>query len=156
MSTPTKRKIMQDMKKLAEEPLENIMAVPSKEDIMNWRAIIFGPEDTPFEGGVFELKITFTDTYPKHPPNVSFLTSIFHPNVYVNGDLCLDILQSKWNPTYGVGLVLLCIQSLLNDPNTSSPANPEASNLFLNNKPEYIRRVKASVEKSWIHKLSTT
>lgn len=154
MSTPTKRKIMQDMKKLAEEPLENIMATPSKDDIMNWRAIIFGPEDTPFESGVFELKIAFTETYPKHPPNVSFLTSIFHPNVYVNGDLCLDILQSKWNPTYGVGLVLLCIQSLLNDPNTDSPANPEASNLFLNNKPEYTRRVRASVEKSWIHRLS--
>jgi len=155
MSTPTKRKIMRDMKKLIDEPLENILATPSKTNIMDWRAVIFGPEDTPFEGGVFELKIKFTETYPQHPPEVSFLTKIFHPNVYSNGELCLDILKNRWNPTYGIGLVLLCIQSLLNDPNTDSPANSEASDLYLNKKVQYIKRVQDAVEESWKHELST-
>ena len=39
--------------------------------------------------------------------------------------------------------------SLLNDPNTSSPANVEASNLFKDNKREYVKRVRETVEKSW-------
>lgn len=39
--------------------------------------------------------------------------------------------------------------SLLNDPNTSSPANVEASNLYKDNKREYIKRVRETVEKSW-------
>ncbi|KAI5191192.1 ubiquitin-conjugating enzyme E2 A [Nematocida minor] len=155
MSTPTKRKIMRDMKKLLEDPLDNILAVPSKEDIMDWRAIIFGPEDTPFEEGVFELKIQFTESYPQHPPEVSFITEIFHPNVYPNGELCLDILKNRWNSAYGIGQVLLCIQSLLNDPNTDSPANSEASELYLNNKLKYNNRVRDTVEKSWIQKIST-
>jgi len=41
------------------------------------------------------------------------------------------------------------ISSLLNDPNTSSPANVEASNLYKDNRREYTKRVKESVEKSW-------
>ncbi|KAI5161934.1 ubiquitin-conjugating enzyme E2 A [Nematocida ausubeli] len=155
MSTPTRRKIMRDMKKLLEEPLENIIAVPSKENIMDWRAIIFGPEDTPFEDGVFELKMTFTESYPQHPPEISFISEIFHPNIYPNGELCLDILKNKWNSAYGIGQVLLCIQSLLNDPNTNSPANSVASDLYLNDTLSYIKKVRAAVEKTWVERLST-
>lgn len=39
--------------------------------------------------------------------------------------------------------------SLLNDPNTSSPANVEASNLYKDNRKEYTKRVRETVEKSW-------
>ena len=48
------------------------------------------------------------------------------------------------------GLLMIgCEFSLLNDPNTSSPANVEASNLFKDNKREYVKRVRETVEKSW-------
>ena len=40
-------------------------------------------------------------------------------------------------------------RSLLNDPNTSSPANVEASNLYKDNRREYTKRVRETVEKSW-------
>lgn len=39
--------------------------------------------------------------------------------------------------------------SLLNDPNTGSPANVEASNLYKDNRKEYTKRVRETVEKSW-------
>ena len=42
------------------------------------------------------------------------------------------------------------LHSLLNDPNTSSPANVEASNLFKENQREYKKRVRETVEKSWV------
>ena len=46
---------------------------------------------------------------------------------------------------------LMCVRcgSLLNDPNTSSPANVEASNLYKDNRKEYTKRVRETVEKSW-------
>ena len=44
---------------------------------------------------------------------------------------------------------LILQYSLLNDPNTSSPANVEASNLYKDNRREYTKRVKETVEKSW-------
>lgn len=45
--------------------------------------------------------------------------------------------------------VRLVNSSLLNDPNTSSPANVEASNLYKDNRKEYTKRVRETVEKSW-------
>jgi ubiquitin-conjugating enzyme E2 A len=45
--------------------------------------------------------------------------------------------------------VLASIQSLLCDPNPSSPANSEAARLFSENRGEYDKRVRACVEESW-------
>ncbi|SBT34327.1 ubiquitin-conjugating enzyme, putative [Plasmodium ovale wallikeri] len=40
-------------------------------------------------------------------------------------------------------------KSLLNDPNTSSPANPEAARIFISNRALYNKRVLMCVEDSW-------
>ena len=31
---------------------------------MEWQAVMFGPDDSPWEGGTFKLTLTFTDDYP--------------------------------------------------------------------------------------------
>lgn len=80
--------------------------------------LVVGPvADTPFEDGTFRLLMTFNENYPNSPPTVKFISKIFHPNVYANGELCLDILQNRWSPTYDVVAILTSVQSLLNDPN---------------------------------------
>jgi ubiquitin-conjugating enzyme E2 A/ubiquitin-conjugating enzyme E2 B len=112
-------------------------------------AIIIGPADTPFEDGTYRLLINFDEQYPNKPPSVKFISEIFHPNVYANGELCLDILQNRWSPTFDVSSILTSIQSLLNDPNISSPANVEAANLYKDHTSQYIKRVRETVEKSW-------
>jgi ubiquitin-conjugating enzyme E2 A len=43
----------------------------------------------------------------------------------------------------------ISIQSLLNDPNSSSPANVEAAGLYRENVKEYVKRVRETVEESW-------
>ena len=108
------------------------------------------PDDTPWEGGTFKLKLTFTEEYPNKPPRVVFLSRMFHPNVYSDGSICLDILQNQWSPIYDISAILASIQSLLCDPNPLSPANAEAARLFQENKREYNRKVKEIVEQSWI------
>lgn len=106
-------------------------------------------DDTPWEGGTFKLKLTFTEEYPNKPPSVVFQTKMFHPNIYNNGHICLDILQHNWSPIYDIAAILTSIQSLLTDPNPKSPANVEAAKLYQDNRAEYKRRVQACVEKSW-------
>ena len=91
----------------------------------------------------------FTEEYPNKPPKVKFATRLFHPNVYADGNICLDILQNQWSPIYDVSAVLTSIQSLLCDPNPNSPANSEAAQLLQSNKREYERRVRQAVENSW-------
>eukprot|EP00062_Callorhinchus_milii_P026495 gi/632988668/ref/XP_007883235.1/ PREDICTED: ubiquitin-conjugating enzyme E2 R2-like [Callorhinchus milii] len=81
--------------------------------------------------------------YPYSPPAFRFLTKMWHPNIYENGDVCISILHppiddpqsgelpsERWNPTQNVRTILLSVISLLNEPNTFSPANVDASVMF--------------------------
>ncbi|TPX66226.1 hypothetical protein CcCBS67573_g07903 [Chytriomyces confervae] len=150
-TTPTtaKRRLMRDFKKLSTDPPEGVSGAPCPDNVLLWNAVIFGPEETPFEDGTFKLILTFDESYPTKPPHVKFVSKMFHPNVYANGDLCLDILQNRWSPTYDTAAILTSIQSLLHDPNPNSPANTEAARLFTEDRKAYNRRVRETVEESW-------
>nr|CAD7407467.1 unnamed protein product [Timema poppensis] len=135
---------------LQEDPPTGVSGAPTDNNIMIWNAVIFGPHDTPFEDGTFKLTIEFTEEYPNKPPTVRFVSKMFHPNVYADGGICLDILQNRWSPTYDVSAILTSIQSLLSDPNPNSPANSMAAQLYKENRREYEKRVKACVEQSFV------
>lgn len=149
MSSPEKRAIVQNLKELKDSPLEGITACPDRADIFHWKAVILGPEGTIWEGGTFRLTIEIPDGYPNYPPKIKFTTPVFHPNIYQDGRICVDILDAgKWTSKNSIASALLSIQSLLNDPNPKSPANREASDLFVSNRPEYEKRVRKCVEDS--------
>ncbi|KAK4532015.1 hypothetical protein CCYA_CCYA10G2872 [Cyanidiococcus yangmingshanensis] len=151
MSTPARRRLIRDFKKLQQDPPAGVSAAPSETDVLKWTGVIFGPEDSVFEGGVFKLTLTFSEEYPNKPPLVKFITKVFHPNFYYgDGGVCLDLLQNSWSPIYDVAAVLTSIQSLLCDPNPNSPANAEAARLYLENRREYNKRVQQCVEESWL------
>lgn len=96
--------------RLQEDPPTGVSGAPTDNNIMIWNAVIFGPHDTPFEDGTFKLTIEFTEEYPNKPPTVRFVSKVFHPNVYADGGICLDILQNRWSPTYDVSAILTSIQ----------------------------------------------
>ena len=110
MASNAERRLMKDLKKMQdEEHDQTITAIPNDSDIFKWDAIIFGPDDTEWEGGVFKLLMEFTDQYPNKPPDIRFLTKVFHPNVYADGRICLDILMNNWSPVYDVQSILISI-----------------------------------------------
>ena len=116
-----KRRLMRDFKRLQEDPPAGVSGAPTENNILQWNAVIFGPSETVFEDGTFKLVLQFTEEYPNKPPQVKFQSKMFHPNIYADGGICLDILQNKWSPTYDVSAILTSIQSLLSDPNPNSP-----------------------------------
>ncbi|GAM16902.1 hypothetical protein SAMD00019534_000770 [Acytostelium subglobosum LB1] len=138
---------MSDLKQMKDEPPDGVSASPiDSRNLMHWTATIVGPEDSAFEGGIFNLSMLFSDMYPNVPPKVHFTTDIFHPNVYTDGSICLDILANKWSPVYSVCSLLTSIQSLLADENPNSPANPEAAKLYVSDRKAYRRRVRYWME----------
>jgi len=144
----SRKRLMRDLRSLQEDPPDGANATPKDDDIMKWDAVIFGPEDTIWDGGIFNLVLTFTDEYPMLPPQVKFTSKIFHPNVYASGQICMDIMKSEWSPALDIRALLLCIRSLLCDPNPRSAANAEAAEMLTNSKQEYEKRVRAIVEES--------
>jgi ubiquitin-conjugating enzyme E2 C len=70
-----------------------ISAFPEGGNLLRWIATIQGPNDTVYQGLSFKLLIEFPLTYPYAPPAVTFDTTCYHPNVDLNGAICLDILK---------------------------------------------------------------
>ncbi|KAG2482283.1 hypothetical protein HYH03_018796, partial [Edaphochlamys debaryana] len=101
------------------------------------RAIITGPQGTPYEGGLFVFDIFCPAGYPSEPPvmmvyNTGGGKARYNPNLYADGKVCLSLLgtynsghtSEKWNPSLStIYQVLVSIQSqiLVDDPMTNEP-----------------------------------
>lgn len=133
----TTARINKEIKILAQEANENISAGPCGDNLFEWDAMIIGPTKTPYEGGMFRLKIYFPSDYPFKSPKVIFTTKIYHPNINTGGIICLDILKSQWSPALTISKVLLSICSLLNDPNPSDPLMPEIAREYTDERSKY-------------------
>jgi ubiquitin-conjugating enzyme E2 D len=132
------KRIQKELADLQRDPPANCSAGPTDEtDLYNWTGSIMGPEDSPFQGGVFFLNVQFPTDYPFKPPKVSFTTRIYHPNINSNGSICLDILKDQWSPALTISKVLLSISSLLTDANPNDPLVPEIAHIYKNDRARY-------------------
>lgn len=132
------------LKRLQKELLEMEKDAPANcsaglitDDLFTWQATIIGPTETPYEGGIFNLKILFPADYPFKSPKITFETRIYHPNINSTGAICLDILKDQWSPALSITKVLLSICSLLSDPNPNDPLSPEIANIYKTDKAQF-------------------
>lgn len=111
-------------------------------------ARVEGPEGTVYSKGVFTVKIQIPERYPFQPPNVTFVTPIYHPNIDNGGRICLDILnlppKGAWQPSLNISTVLTSIGLLLSEPNPDDGLMAEASREY-----KYNRHVFDQKAQSW-------
>ena len=131
-------------------------------DWFRWRIVFEGPPGTMYSGGLFTALMRFPDDFPNSPPTMKFETSMWHPNIYPDGRVCISILhppgtdrfnseetsEERWRPILGVESILLSVISMLADPNLSSPANIDAAVQMRNDPDAYKKVVRQLVRKS--------
>lgn len=119
-------------------------------DVRSFSSFIMGPKETPYEGGIWEVRVFLPNEYPFKSPSVGFAAnSIIHPNVdTASGSICLDVLNARWTPLFNlVNTVGTFVPWLLAYPNPTDPLNGTAA-AMLNKSPElYERTVREHVEK---------
>ena len=132
------RRIKKEMNELRNDPPLNTTAGPiSENDLFNWKAVIIGPDKSPYAGGIFNLNIHFPNDYPFKAPRLQFTTKIYHPNINAGGGICLDILKDQWSPALTISKVLLSICSLLDDPNPDDPLTPSIADQYKTDRDAY-------------------
>ena len=136
------KRIQKELIEFSEDPPSNCSAGPIDDDLFSWNATILGPDDSPYQGGIFSLNIRFPADYPFKPPKISFETKIYHCNINSNGAICLDILKDNWSPALTISKVLLSISSLMTDPNPDDPLVPNIASLLKTNKEEHDKNAK--------------
>ena len=143
LSPETVQRIMRQLKDLMTTPAEGIRVKVNEENITDVIAELDGPTDTPFEGGMFKMRLSLPADYPNNPPKGFFVTKIFHPNIrQPSGEICVNTLKRDWQPTHGLRHILMVIRCLLIEPFPESALNEEAGKLLLEDYDEYFRRAK--------------
>jgi ubiquitin-conjugating enzyme E2 G1 len=135
------KRLASEFKNINKEPNYFYSIKPHENNFLIWDFILIGPQDTLYEGGMFDGSIQFSEKYPIEPPKVKF-NNIIHPNIHRTGEVCISILHQgrdiygyekdyeRWNPSHGVDSIMMSIISMLSEPNFESPANIDYSKLW--------------------------
>lgn len=110
-------------------------ARPDPRNILEWKCQFL------HKGYFFTLAMSFSQSYPVVPPKIKFDNSIYHPNVFPDNSVCLDIISSKWSPALTIRDILMGLKQLFDFPNPSSPANNGAASLYTKNISKYYKKV---------------
>ncbi|XP_020539448.1 ubiquitin-conjugating enzyme E2-23 kDa isoform X2 [Jatropha curcas] len=104
-----------------------------------------GPKESPYEGGIWKIKVALPDAYPYEHPSIVFLNKIFHPNIgEKSGNVCMDVIKQSWSPMFDLLNVFeIFLPQLLLYPNPSHPMNRDAAFLLTKkDKKQYEEKVK--------------
>lgn len=143
-------RLKRELQMLSTEPPPGITCWQTEDNMNELRAQIVGVSETPYEGGIFSLEIKIPDRYPFEPPNIRFLTPIYHPNIDNCGRICHDALKlppkGAWKPSLNISAVLTSIQLLMAEPNPDDPLMADISSEF-----KYNKQLFSEKAKKWTH-----
>lgn len=116
LSSTVVKRLTKELVDLQTSPCEGIRVALNEHNVGDVQAEVDGPTGTPFEGGLFRVRLTIPADFPSAPPKGLFLTKIFHPNISTSGDICVNVLKKDWTATTGIRHVLMVIRCLLIEP----------------------------------------
>lgn len=109
-----RQRLMKDFMSLHKDPIPYIVTVPLSSNILEWHYVILGPQDSPYDGGLYHGKLLFPQEFPFRPPAVFMITP--SGRFRTNTRLCLSISDfhpESWNPVWTVGSILIGLLSFM-------------------------------------------
>lgn len=111
------------------------------DDLMHFKVRIC-PCDGIYRGGKFMFDFKIPSAYPHEAPKVLCETTVFHPNIDMEGHVCLNILREDWNPVLTIRSVILGLQFIMLEPNPDDPLNKEAAAMQTESRGRFERLVR--------------
>ena len=118
---------------------------PDPTDLMVF-SIKVSPSDGLYARGTFVFDVKVPTSYPHEPPKVLCMTKVYHPNIDMEGHVCLNILREDWKPVLTINSVIMGLQFLMLEPNADDPLNKHAAKSMSEN-PEQFHHVVNSTMK---------
>jgi ubiquitin-conjugating enzyme E2 M len=104
---------------------ENVTMQTNRENPAQF-SFVLKPNMGYWTGGIFEFKFDVPTKYPFEGPKVTCIDRIWHPNIDLDGGVCVSVLR-PWKPTYSIQIILFGLLFLFSHPNPNDPLNEEAA-----------------------------
>jgi len=142
-STAAQLRITKDLSEI--EPAKTFQTVfPDPDDLLFFKLFV-QPDEGFYKGGKFSFSIKISSSYPHEAPKVKCDNRVYHPNIDLEGNVCLNILREDWKPVLSISAVIYGVQFLLLEPNPDDPLNKEAADVLRNNKRVFEQNVHKSL-----------
>ncbi|OEL24534.1 NEDD8-conjugating enzyme Ubc12 [Dichanthelium oligosanthes] len=101
-------------------------------------------------GGTFVFTFQVSPSYPHEPPKVKCKTKVYHPNIDLEGNVCLNILREDWKPVLNINTVIYGLNLLFTQPNDEDPLNHEAAVVLRDNPKMFEANVKRAMAGGYV------
>ena len=127
------------------------MNFPDSSNIMQFEVFVdLTKEQCLWKGARYKFTVVVSPNYPHDPPKCHCDTQIYHPNIDLQGNVCLNILRADWKPVLGINAVILGLIFLFIEPNPNDPLNKEAAELMRANEVMFADKVRRSLKGGYI------
>jgi ubiquitin-conjugating enzyme E2 S len=116
--------------------IDGVRVIMNDENTTDIQCDITSPRGTPYESGVFIMKLALGADFPTAPPKAYF----------EEGEICVNTLKKDWSPNLGIKHIITVIRCLLIDPNPESVLNEEAGRLLLDKYEDFAQHAKLMTE----------
>jgi len=122
---------------------------PDPDDLLNFKLSI-QPDEGFYKNGRFTFTFKVGHSYPHEPPKVKCETTVYHPNIDLEGNVCLNILREDWKPVLTISSIIYGLQYLFLEPNPDDPLNKEAAQMLSQNRRLFEQNVLRSMRGGYI------
>lgn len=109
------------------------------------------PQEGYYKQGKFNFKVDISNDFPITPPKIRCLNRIYHPNIDLEGNVCLNILREDWSPVLNLNSILIGLNFLFLEPNPNDPLNKDSANVLVKNKRLFTSNVATSMRGGYIN-----
>mmetsp|Transcript_47738 Transcript_47738/g.153045 ORF Transcript_47738/g.153045 Transcript_47738/m.153045 type:complete len:184 (+) Transcript_47738:269-820(+) len=142
--TPGELRVQKDLSELNLAKTTSLAFPKGKDNILELEVTI-KPDEGYYKGGQFLFTFNIAAHYPHEAPKVKCKTKVYHPNIDLDGNVCLNILREDWKPVLSINSIIYGLQYLFLDPNPEDPLNQEAANLLRDNPRQFEISVRRSM-----------
>ncbi|GKA13871.1 reverse transcriptase domain-containing protein, partial [Tanacetum coccineum] len=86
--------------------------------------------------------------YTYFQPSSALILTVYHPNIDLDGNVCLNILREDWKPVLNINTVIYGLYHLFTEPNHEDPLNSDAAAVLRDNPTQFGSNVRKAMAAS--------
>uniref|UniRef100_A0A7S3FGQ9 UBC core domain-containing protein n=1 Tax=Prasinoderma singulare TaxID=676789 RepID=A0A7S3FGQ9_9VIRI len=137
-------RVQKDMTELNLSSTTSIAFPKGPDHLLDFEVTLM-PNEGYHAGGEFVFSFAIAPVYPHEAPKVKCLTKCYHPNIDLDGNVCLNILREDWKPVLSINSIVYGLQHLFLDPNPDDPLNQEAAKVLREDPRQFAANVRRSM-----------